>query len=395
MNLNLIIKASLKSRKAYAGMFCSFVVLSFVLIFLAIGIVFPLGQNISTKINNHILKREIVVNFPETFSSEYIENCLSEIKGISHVEDIYEKPFEISVNEQSGILYGQYNLSYVHKYHTLEITDGRAFAESESGVMLVPHSFVDFNVSAGIMTPIDGTQLIGKTLDICDRTETVSNYLVVGTYDTTDPMFKGKEFLIPQRDLLGINRNQIDYFPDIYSDDYSYVAVTDSSKSRDSVLSEIEEIAHCYSQPFNVDTETYNTAFIVLLLVNVLFIFLTVFGFYMFLKNNINIRTSEIALYRAIGFNSKKLFRVILGEYLTLTLCSLAVGVGAFGLVAHFVVNPYLNSLFGNTFMAMTVSTNPLMAVAIIAGYVTVTLLICKTAVKRSERIDLTILLRK
>ena len=119
-------------------MFCSFVVISFVLIFLAVGIVFPLGQNISTKINNHILKREIVVTFPENFSDGYIEGRLSEINDLPHVEDIYEKPFEIPVNEQSGVLSGQYNLSYIHKHHFPKITSGKAFDESESGVMLVP-----------------------------------------------------------------------------------------------------------------------------------------------------------------------------------------------------------------------------------------------------------------
>ena len=65
-----IVRASLMSNKALSAMFCFFVLISYVLIFLALGIIIPLGVNIETRLNRHIINREINIEMSEVVSEE-------------------------------------------------------------------------------------------------------------------------------------------------------------------------------------------------------------------------------------------------------------------------------------------------------------------------------------
>ncbi len=394
-NLNSIIKASLKSNKALSAMFCFFVVISFVLILLAIGIIVPLGINIEEKINNHILNREIVIEISEVVSEEEHKRRLQEISNIPEVIDIYTNPISIYVNDESKLIKGEYELNFVHKYYDLEIVSGRSFDESEEFVALIPAKFQDYDSESGYVSDVDGTALVGQTLHLKDMTETVREFKIVGTFDTTDPIFRGKEILIPRAQLAEFQDNVIEAFPDRYQKESSYIVVTDSPKSTDDVYAKIEKITNSYRPHLNIDAETYNIAFYIILFAAVMFTLLTIFGFYLFLKSNINARTNEFALYKSIGFRQKDLYSILLGEHLTLTLSSLVLGVGVFYLLAHFAVNPYLSSLLGGTYMEMALNSNPLFALLVSAGFILMTLFVSHTAVKRTEKIDLTVLLRE
>ena len=125
------------------------------------------------------------------------------------------------------------------------------------------------------------------------------------------------------------------------------------------------------------------------------FIVMVVFGFFMFAKNNVNSRTNELALYRSLGYKSKQIFYIIFSEYLFLGLISIAVGIITTMLLNSIFVNPYLFTLVGNTIMEMTVSITLTQIVFIIMLFILILLLVCRSAVKRSEKIDLTILLRE
>lgn len=127
----------------------------------------------------------------------------------------------------------------------------------------------------------------------------------------------------------------------------------------------------------------------------VFFVILTVFLFFIFLKSNIRSGTKELALLRAIGYKTRHLFRILLSEYIFFTVVSLGVAVGASYLLAYLVVNPYLDSMFGGTFMAMMINMPPLYLGIIIVGYFIVTISVCAAAVRRTRKIDLTILLRE
>lgn len=390
-----IVKASLMSNKALSAMFCFFVLISYVLIFLAVGIIIPLGVNIEAKINNHILNREIIIDISHHVSEEECKRRLDEIGNIPEVIDIYEDPFTVSVNDTSGNIKGEYELGFIHKYYDITMAAGRVFDESEENVALVPAKFQDYDASEGVIREIDGTTLIGKTLMLKDMTDNVRDFQIIGAYDTTDPIFNGKEILVPKAQLSGYRAKFTEAFPDRYQGGWSYIVVTDSPDSTEDVYKQVEKITNSYRPKLNIDAESFNTAFVILLGSTVFFVFLTVFGFYMFLKGNVNARTNELALYRAIGFNSKNLFRIIAGEHLILTLLSIILGAGVFYGLAYLVVNPYLYSFLGSTYMEMYINTNPVLGILIAVIYLIITLGVTTTAVKRSEKIDLTVLLRE
>lgn len=383
------------SNKALSAMFCFFVLISYVLIFLAVGIIIPLGVNIETKINNHILNREIIIDISHHVSEEECKRRLDEISGIPEVIDIYEDPFTVSVNDISGNIKGEYELGFIHKYYDITMAAGRVFDESEENVALVPAKFQDYDASEGVIREIDGTTLIGKTLMLKDMTDNVRDFQIIGAYDTTDPIFNGKEILVPKAQLSGYRAKFTEAFPDRYQGGWSYIVVTDSPDSTEDVYKQVEKITNSYRPKLNIDAESFNTAFVILLGSTVFFVFLTVFGFYMFLKGNVNARTNELALYRAMGFNSKNLFRIIAGEHLVLTLLSIILGAGVFYGLAYLVVNPYLYSFLGSTYMEMYINTNPVLGILIAVIYLIITLGVTTTAVKRSEKIDLTVLLRE
>lgn len=391
-----IVRASLLSNKALSAMFCFFVLISYVLIFAALGVIVPLGVNIETRLNRHVLNREINIEMSVVVSEEEKARRLKEISEIEGVIDIYENPYTFSVEETKGLLSEGFELDFVHKYFNFTLVDGRAFDESERGVALVPARFSGYNSSLGIIQETDGKTLMGKTLELKDGSGNVNSFEVVGTFDTTDPMFSGKEILVPREELLEIKDEFLEAMPDgMYEDEYCAIVVTDSHKNTDEIYAKVEKITNSYCPKLPFDVESFNTAFVILLGSTVFFVILTVFGFYMFLKGNVNVRTNELALYRAIGFNSKNLFKIIAGEHLLLTGVSLAFGAGVFYTLAYTVVNPYLAGFLGGTYMEMAVDSNPLYGLAVAAVYAVITLGITVTAVKRSEKIDLTVLLRE
>ncbi len=395
-SLNSVIKASLKSNKALSAMFCFFVLISFVLIFLAVSIIVPLGVNIETRLNRQIINREINIEMSEVVSEEEKARRLKEISEIEGVIDIYENPYTFSVEETKGLLGEGFELDFVHKYFTPTINDGRLFDENERGVALVPAHISGYNPSLGVIQEVDGATLIGKTLEFEDSSGNVNSFEVVGTYDTTDPFFSGKEVIVPREELLEIKDEFLEAMPNgMYEDEYCAIVVTDSHKHTEEIYAKIEKITNSYRPKLPFDVESFNTAFVILLGSTAFFVVLTVFGFYMFLKGNVNARTNELALYRAMGFNSKNLFKIIAGEHLVLTLLSIILGAGAFYCLTYFVVNPYLMSFLGGTYMEMAVDSNPLFGLAVAVVYVVITLGVTVTAVKRSEKIDLTVLLRE
>lgn len=390
-----IVKASLMSNKGLSAMFCFFVLISYLLIFLAVGIIVPLGVNIETRINNHIINREIIIDISHHVSEEECQRRLDEIGNIPEVIDIYEQPYHVSVNDVSGNIKGEYELGFIHRHYDITMVSGRAFDEDEKNVALVPAVIKDYDEAEGIIREIDGTALIGKTIRLRDMTENIRDYQVVGAYDTTDPIFNGKEILVSLSQLADYKKELTEEFPERYQGGWTYIVVTDSPRNTEDVYNQTTKITNSFRPRLNIDAETFNIAFILILASTVFFVLLTVFGFYMFLKGNVNARTNELALYRAMGFNSKNLFKIIAGEHMVLTLLSIILGAGVFYCITYFVVNPYLMSFLGSTYMEMTIDSNPLFGLAVAVVYVVITLSVTVTAVKRSEKIDLTVLLRE
>lgn len=397
-NLNMLLKSSVASNKLSTVLYCIFIIFSTVLILISVSIAFPLKANIEEKINNHISNRELVTEFKADAPDELIKQNIDEIKKVEHVEKVYKMPALLGVSETSGELRDGYSFGFIHTGSEAVITSGRAFDESETGVALVPQNIRDFNPEDNRIYDISGESLIGKTLVFVDECENSHKVKVVGAYSTSDPLYSGAQILIPQADL---NKYTDEVLKNAssgglsISSDKSYIILIDNAENTDKVLDEVLFIRTAYRQPSLIDADTYNTALYILLAMLAFFIIMVVLGFFMFVKNNVNGRTDELALYRSLGYKSKQIFYIIFTEHLLLGILSIAIGIITTILLNSIFVNPYLLTLVGNTIMEMTVSITLTQIVFIIMLFILILLLVCRSAVKRSEKIDLTILLRE
>ncbi|MGN1432989.1 MAG: FtsX-like permease family protein [Ruminococcus sp.] len=397
-NLNMLLKSSVASNKLSTVLYCIFIIFSTVLILVSVSIAFPLKANIEEKINNHISHRELVTEFKADVSDELIKQNIDEIKKVEHVETVYRMPALLGVTETSGELHEGYSFGFIHTGSEAVITSGRAFDESETGVALVPQNIRDFSPTDNRVHDISGESLIGKTLVFVDECENSHKVKVVGAYSTSDPLYSDTQILIPQADL---NKYTDEVLKNAssgglsISSDKSYIILIDNAENTEKALDDVLFIRTAYRQPSFIDAETYNTALYILLAMLAFFIIMVVLGFFMFVKNNVNGRTDELALYRSLGYKSKQIFYIIFTEHLFPGILSIAMGIIITILLNNIFVNPYLFTLVGNTIMEMTVSITLTQIVFIIMLFILILLLVCRSAVKRSEKIDLTILLRE
>lgn len=205
-NLNMLVKASVLSNKLAIPFFSCFVMLETILVLISLGIIIPLKSNIENNVNNHIVCRELDAKFNENQSNDEIEESVAKIKSLEHVVDMYPLPEQIIATEESGSLFSEYKLSYVHNGFDLKITSGRKFDENETGVALVPDKISDFNESKHIINEVSGSDLIGKTLEFADEFQNLHKLKIVGAYNASDPIFQSGEVLIPQKELLEFDK---------------------------------------------------------------------------------------------------------------------------------------------------------------------------------------------
>lgn len=396
--LNLLIKASLASGKLRKAFFCLFILLSAMLIFLSLEIISPMKENIDNKINNHISKRELITYFSDKIPDEDVQKKVAELKELENVKDVYLMPSSITVTETSGLLFDDYSLSFLHTDCTAKITSGRAFEENEKNVAIVPENFTDFNKDTKIFNTISGKDLIGKTLVIKDDSGNTHKLEVVGAYNASDPIFSGREILVPREQLLNYGDMYLDSRQGeiaVNSEDKAYIILVDNAKNTEAVKLAANGINIAYESPVNIDSDAYNVAMIIMLAALIFFLLLVITGFFLTLKSNISARTNEFALYRAVGYKLKHIYYIIFVEHLVFIVLTLILGVCFTVLLNYTVVNPYLYQLVGNTIMEMTVGISPFYIMLIAFFYIAALCVACRSAVNKTEKVDLTVLLRE
>lgn len=389
--LNILIKSSVKTRKLSSAFFCIFVILSTVLMLLSIGLILPMTDNVVNKINNHISRRELETDFTDNIPDDYIESKITKLKENQYVTDVYKIPSKLTFSDSSKTLSSQYTLAFVHIESSPLITSGRTFDESETGVALVPEKIKDYNENERKFSEINGEDLIGKTLELNVGEDTVFKIKIIGAYSTSDPIFENKEILVPKNDLFKYDAA----VSGEYSGDKSYMIVVDKPENTETALQELSGICNVYKRTDVINVQTYNTAMYISLATAVLFIAFIIVGFFIFLKNNISNRTNELALYRALGYKTKHIFYIIFTEHIILALISIFIGIIFAFLLGNLLINPYIYSLLGNTIMEMTVKITIGEISTVILMIILLLFIVCKTAVKRSEKTDLTVLLRE
>lgn len=390
--LGMLVKASILSRKGATIFFCCFMVIATILVLVSAGAVMPLKNNIDQNINNHILNRELNFEINENTPQNEIDDTILSIKSIEHITSVYNVPAELDVKETSGVLFSDYTLSYVHEGYNLKITSGRAFKENEENVAVVPEVLKDFNSESQRINKIDG-----KNLVFADESGKEHKFKIVGVYNTSDPIFTGNQILIPRNSLIKFNNEVIANAKGSTSitSDKAYKILVDDAKNLESVQSEVSSYCEPYTMDLNFDSQSYNIALIIIMGSIVFFALFVIAGQYMFVKSNISRRTEELALYRSLGYKSNQLFYIIFAEYSLIGIISIAVGTILAVLLDILLINPYLMNLVGNTIMEMTVNVSAVYVLLFLVIYLIVLAIVSIWAVKRSEKTDLSVLLRE
>ena len=387
--LGMLVKTSILSRKGAAAFFGCFMVIATILVFVSAGAVMPLKNNIDQNINNHILNRELNFEISENTPQNEIDDIISSIKSIEHITSVYNVPAELEVSETSGVLFSAYTLSYVHEGYNLKITSGRAFKENEENVAVVRES--------QRINKIEGKTLVGKNLVFADESGNEHKFKIVGVYNTSDPIFTGNQILVPRNSLIKFNNEVIANAKGMTSitSDKAYKILVDDAKNLESVQSEVSSYCEPYTIDLNFDLQSYNIALIIIMGSIAFFALFVIAGQYMFVKSNISRRTEELALYRSLGYKSNQLFYIIFAEYFFIGIISIAVGTILTALLDVLVINPYLMNLVGNTIMEMTVNVSAVYVLLFLVIYLIVLAIVSVWAVKRSEKTDLSVLLRE
>lgn len=395
--LGMLVKASIFSRKGAAAFFSTFMIIATILVLVSAGAVMPLKNNIDQNINNHILNRELNFEFGENTPQSEIDETILSIKSIDHIMSVYTAPAEIDVTENSGILFSSYTLGYVHEGYDLKITSGRAFKESEESVAVVPEVLKDFNDESQRINKIYGKTLVGKNLVFVDESGNKHKLQIVGVYNASDPIFLKNEILVSRNSLIKFNDEVIQSAKGVASitSDKAYKILVDDAKNLESVKTEVSAYCEPYTTDLNFDSQSYNIALIIIICSIVFFALFVIAGQYMFVKSNISRRTEELALYRSLGYKSNQLFFIIFAEYFFVGIISIAIGILLTALLDMTVINPTLINLVGNTLMEMTVSILPVNVLLFLLLYIVVLAVVCVSAVKRSEKTDLSVLLRE
>lgn len=396
-NLNLLIKASVTSKKLLTLFYCMFILICTSLITISASAIMPLGSNIDNKINNHITKRELVYTSSINNDEKDIQNVIRKIKNTKHVCDVYKIISPIEVSETSGILFDTYKLTSLHKQSNPLIIKGRRFNENERGVALVSQKIKDFNEEKHKIFEINGEKLIGKTLSLSSENGCTCKFKVVGAFSTSDPLFSSNEIIIPRKELKAcsdkLKRLETDNPEELGRE--SYIILVDSTSNVIDVMNSIALPENISRYDLGIDSDLYNICFYVLIGALCFFVLLTIAGFYFFLKSNVNNRINELALYRSVGYKTKHIFYIVFCEYFLSGLISIAFGVILSELLCVNIVNPYISKIVEGTIMEMEVNVNFFEIVVIMLFFFFVLMITCKKAVRKTEKIDLTILLNE
>lgn len=362
--------------------YCLFIVLASVLIMAALSVIIPLRNNIAERIDNHITSRELHIQFAYNVDKETISDICKEISAVEHVSKVYRDIYPTNMTDSDG---APIVLNAPHLGADLEIIAGRNMKKNERGVIIAPEFIGDKS----------GLDLLGKTLTLTDALEREQSFKVVGVYHCPDEEAQSG-FLINRAELDKVNNDIKKHNGSLKNSGWiNYTILVDHARNSEAVWDYVNTEIIYTPEPTVYDGEIYRTALYALCGLLAVFAVLVYVGFYFFLRNNINSRTSELALYRAIGYKTRHIFRVIFIEHIFFGVISIVIGTVVAGVLCSLVLNPTAAELLGNTLMEMTVFLNPISVVFCATVFVLMICAVCRRAVKRSEKLDLTVLLRE
>ena len=384
-NLNILIKASLKTHRIFSVFYFTFVFLSSTLILLSISVIFPLKSSIDSEITNHISNRELIYHSAE---SETSDDNLSKIKKTEDVMKVYPMPFREDVKCKSDNLKGAYELGFFHFDYEPVIKTGKSIDEKDKNTAVVPEKIMTVDSLSDNKTEISGKDLIGKTITFYND---FFNYkaTVIGAYDNSDLIFDKNEIIIPQADLIRLNSKEGNVNKD-------YIITVQNAHSVEKIMNNLSEFFYVDKNDIGLDSELYSIAVYILISSLLVFIILAIVGNYVFIKYNINHRKNEFALYRSLGYKTKHIFYLVFNEYFIINFSAMLITAVFSVLLCKYLVNPFVKSLVETSVIKnININLNLPELLAVVLSLVIALVIVCVKFVKQSEKMDLTILLNE
>ncbi|HHZ06906.1 MAG TPA: ABC transporter permease [Clostridiales bacterium] len=399
-SLNLLVKSSIKRNVGKNIFFLVFLAFAVVLTTVTVSVMLPFCDNVENKLNNHLYNRMFNVEIP----SSTVDTAIKKVNDTHHVQDVYTYLDSMSVSDITGTLESEYTMcSLVHEAAPL-IVDGRLFRDDERNVAIVPDNIRDYSQSQRKLKNINGSDLVGKQLTFLTEGDDYT-VTVVGTYSLSDPMFTGKQIIIPEQEMKSLNdkiqlENNNSFIDDEQYDGEKksiFTVLVDNHSNTDDVIENISNQGiDCHkAYKLNFDTASYQVAAVILMIMFALLIVMVFVAVSAFVNNHIKSRTVEIAMYRALGYRSSNIFIILFAEYLVMGIIALAFGLGISLIVLQATVNPYLNEFLGQTIMTMTASITPINLLVMVCTIILIELLACLIATKKTNVIKLMILLQE
>lgn len=385
-NFFTLIKASVLKYKARSIIFTVFVFLCITSILLTVSIILPIWDNMENKVNNHPYNRQITVELdPDDTKS------IEEIKHIKHIENIYPSPSNISVMNKNEKIKSILYLSYFQNGYQPIITSGKCPADNEKNAVVLPEIIHDIDPDTQARIDIDCTQLVGQKLTFNDNYGNTYTLKITGTFDNTDPALS--------TDCIYTTYSQlIEYSEKINSknDAVLYSVIVDNYRNNDYVLEQLSKHYNAYlGNSIKIDLNTFNMSLIVLIIILAVFLIMVITGTTIFVNSCIKSRTNEFALYRSLGYKQKHIFTIMVGEYLLLFLTAFVISVIISIISAKFIINPYLSNIIGDSIMSMQAKIGLIDIVIVFIIFLIVLITVCVNATKRTEKIQLAILLKE
>ena len=381
-----LVRASYKRNRIRSAVFFLFMLFCVILILLTVSVILPMWSNMETKINNHPYNVELTA-----IIADGDEKTPERIKSVDHVVNVLYSPPMINAADVDNLLGGDASIQYLHNGYMPEITAGRAIREGEKNAAVIVQTIKTLDPKTQRSVEIDCKRLVGRTVKLLDMEGNKYAIKIVGTYSSTDPALYGNSLYTTYPQMLEYDKR---ITHDKGRSDYS--VIVDHASNRDAVERDCGEFADIFFiNNFKIDVGNFNMALTVLLCVLAAFLIMVVIGTSVFVSSCISGRTSELALYRSIGYKFSHIFTVIFCEYLFYLVVSTAAAVIIAFASAELIINPYLDSLLGDSIMAMRAQIGAANILAVFLTLLIIIFIVCINAARRTGKIELSVLLKE
>jgi ABC-type antimicrobial peptide transport system permease subunit len=317
---------------------------------LAFGMNMSVNSAIESNITNSLASRKIHIGINNSEGRSF-EEYLSYLRTFPHIEEVYRyMPNILAVVERdSNLSKGGYLLSSSSQLDLPKTVKGNGFADEENNVAIVPRKIYIQQYSGKTGQIIEGSTLIGKTMELIYRKQDGSSKFkyvckVVGVYPNQPGDFVNKIY-IPLNDMIQICNN-IGYSDSL--ENLLFTAIVSEQQFVEDTIKQLSSINNISAQlQDKIDEGEIGIYKLVSritgYMVYSIFIFLLLL-LYLCVTNIAISNKSQVALYKAIGYNNGHIFYIVFSEAIIISLIGYLGGILIALLANTFLVNPIIYS---------------------------------------------------